>query len=63
MEFYAFFCGGSYAWYYVVFKILDWHRFPIHLYTFELWLVVIIPIALILLMLYVMDRIFHIKTD
>lgn len=55
LEFYVFLLVGSYSWYYIVFKVLDWHRFPIHLYTVELWLVVVVPIILILVMLYVMD--------
>lgn len=63
LEFYLFLFGGSYSWYYVVFKVLDWHRFPVHLYTFELWLVVLVPIVLILIMLFVMDRIFHAKDE
>ena len=62
-EFYVFFSGGSIAWYLVVFKVLDWHRFPIHMYPFELWLVVIVPILLILIMLNIMDRIFTVKED
>mmetsp|Transcript_21031 Transcript_21031/g.42292 ORF Transcript_21031/g.42292 Transcript_21031/m.42292 type:complete len:115 (+) Transcript_21031:105-449(+) len=63
LEFYLFLFGGSYSWYYVVFKVLDWHRFPVHLYTFELWMVVLVPIILILIMLYVMDHLFHVKED
>jgi hypothetical protein len=63
LEFYAFLSAGSYTWYYVVFKVLDWHRFPFHLYTFELWLVVVIPIVLILLILYGIDYMFKEKED
>lgn len=63
LEFYAFFGLGSYTWYYVVFKVLDWHRFPIHLYTFELWLVVVVPIMLMLAILYGIDYMFKEKAD
>lgn len=58
LEFYVFLTVGSYSWYYIVFRVLDWHRFPFHLYTTELWLIVIVPILLILLMLYILDRVF-----
>lgn len=63
LEFYAFLCIGSYSWYYVVFKVLDWHRFPFHLYTFQLWLIVIVPIVLILLILYGIDYMFKEKEE
>jgi len=64
VEFYAFLAIGSIAWYCVVFKILDWHRFPFHLYRTELWLIVIVPIVLIIALLFVMDYIFSkSKTD
>jgi hypothetical protein len=62
-EYYVFLGGGCFTWYYLVFKVLDWHKFPVHLYPFHLWGVVIVPILLIVLMLYVMDAIFHRKSD
>ena len=58
LEFYAFLVIGSLAWYLVVFKILDWHRFPFHLYQLELWLIVVVPIALIVGLLFILDYIF-----
>ena len=60
LEFYVFLLVGSYSWYFIVFRVLDWHRFPFHLYTTELWLIVIVPIILILVMLYILDRVFTI---
>eukprot|EP01032_Pedospumella_encystans_P016482 gene16482-18808_t len=64
LEFYVWIAFGSYAWYYTVFKILDWHRFPFHLYQFELWMIVVVPIVLIVAMLLLLDYIFaKSKTD
>lgn len=58
LEFYAFLAFGSFAWYLVVFKVLDWHRFPFHLYQLELWLIVVVPIAFIIGLLFLLDYIF-----
>ena len=58
LEFYAFLAIGSFAWYLVVFKVLDWHRFPFHLYQLELWLIVVVPIALIVGLLFILDYMF-----
>ena len=63
LEYYAFLLIGSVLWYVVVFKVLDWHRFPFHLYPTELWLIVIVPIFIIVCLLYLMDRIFPTKED
>jgi hypothetical protein len=62
-EYYAFLFVGSYLWYYIVFKVLDWHRFPVHLYPLELWGVVVVPILLIILLLYVLDTYSPTKVD
>lgn len=64
LEFYAFLVLGSITWYCVVFKVLDWHRFPFHLYQFELWLIVVVPVVLIVALLFILDYIFSkSKTD
>jgi len=54
-EFYVFLVCGAVFWYFTVFKLLDWHKFPVHMYPYELWMVVIVPVLLILVILYALD--------
>mmetsp|Transcript_7342 Transcript_7342/g.16070 ORF Transcript_7342/g.16070 Transcript_7342/m.16070 type:complete len:117 (-) Transcript_7342:514-864(-) len=62
-EYYVFLAAGSFTWFWLVFKVLDWHKFPVHLYPFHLWAVVLLPILMIVIMLYIMDLSFHRKSD
>lgn len=62
-EYYIFIITGSYVWYSAVMKVLEWSRFPQHLYTVEICLVVAIPIVVIILILNIMERIFLVKED
>jgi hypothetical protein len=63
LEFYGFLVIGGLMWYLLVFKLLDWHRFPYHSYTIEVCLIVAIPIILLALLLSLMDKTFHVKND
>ncbi len=63
LEFYGFLFFGGLMWYMLVFKLLDWHRFPYHSYTIEVCLIIGIPIILLAFLLSIMDTKFHDKND
>ncbi len=58
-EFYVFLTIGSLLWYLLVFKLLDWHRFPYHNYTVEVCFIIAVPILLLAFLLAIMDRTFN----
>lgn len=57
-EFYVFLLVGGGLWYWIVFRLLDWHRFPYHSYMVEVCFIVAVPILLLAFLLAVMDRTF-----
>ncbi len=62
-EFYIFLLFGSACWYWLVFRILDGHRFPYHNYTVEVCFIIAVPILLIAFLLVIMDKAFRKKND
>lgn len=63
LEFYVIFVAGAGLWAFGVHYFLKWHRFPHHMYTTEIALIVLVPILLIYLVLAVLDRLFKTKID
>lgn len=63
LEYYAFLIIGSLLWWFSAYKILNWLKFPFHLYPFEIYAIFIIPVLLLGLLLNITDRTMQSKED
>eukprot|EP01038_Epipyxis_sp_PR26KG_P012543 gene12543-16821_t len=59
LEYYLIFLLGSVIWVTSVFYLLEWHRFPYHKHKLELCGIIALPIILIMITLWVLDKWFN----
>jgi hypothetical protein len=62
-EFLIFLFIGITLWFYSVYKILKWHRFPFHKHQLEVVAILFIPIFMIAFLLFIININFHKKND